>query len=245
MNKSLAVLACLLLSACAEAPLPAEPTTISGPLQGSIAAGVYRDKRDWFSIGVPFHHGDAGYPYVKIQEVTPANISFVSFIALDSPGEYYRVYAEDFFATNHPVPDLDHLADAVLQVYGRQLVAARSTAMVFQQEKPWRAGATQGLIRFYTQKVPTELLSLDLMQNPAGLAEDYTAYILMYVTAQNGKVVMLWAEWPEDCSVCAPIPAGPAPATGADAIDRAVMQDARVQPFFDSFGYAAGAAAYQ
>lgn len=245
MNTRLAALACLaLLSACAGTPPPIAPIVVSGPLQGNIAAGVYQDKRDWFSIGIPFRQGEAGYPYVQIQEVYPANVSFVNFSSLSNPGEYYRVFAEDFFASNHLVPDMDHVADAVLQVYGRQLVVARTTPMDFQQEKAWRIGTTQGLIRLYTQKVPTELLSLDLMQSP-GLAEDYTAYILMYVTARNGKVAMLWAEWPEDCSVCVPIPAGAVPAAGADAIDKALAQDARAGAFIDSFSYAAGASAYQ
>ena len=243
MSRLPALLVCLLLSACAEAPLQG-PEMVSGPLQGSITATVYRDKRDWFSIGIPFQEARQVPSYVQIQEAFPTNISFVSFMSLNNPGEYYRVYSEDFFASNHRVPDMDHLADAVLQVYGRQLLAARGTAMDFQQEKTWTVGSTQGLMRLYTQKVPTELLSLDIMHSP-GLAEDYTAYILMYVTASNGKVAMVWAEWPEDCSLCAPIPPGAAPAAGADAIDKALAQDARVKPFFDSFGYEAGASAYQ
>jgi len=235
----------MLLGACAGNPSqPAGPILISGPLQGHIGDGVYHDKRDWFSIGIPFRQGDSGYPYVQMQEVYPANISFVNFASLNNPGEYYRVYTEDFFASNHLVPDLDHVADSVLQVYGRQLVAARLSPMEFQQEKSWQAGATQGLLRLYTQKVPTELLSLDLMQSP-GLAEDYTAYILMYVTAKNGKVAMLWAEWPEDCPVCAPIPPGAAPAAGGDVIDKALSADAHASAFLESFSYSAGAAAYQ
>lgn len=245
MNRLLIALACLAsLTACAGSLQPAEPTVTSGPLQGRIADGVFHDKRDWFSIGVPFRHGDAGYPDTQIQEAYPANISFANFSSLNNPGVYYRIYSEDFFASNHLVPDMDHVADAVLQVYGRQLVAARLAPMEFQQEKPLQLGATQGLLRLYTQKVPTELLSLDLMQNP-GLAEDYTAYILMYVTSKNGKVVMLWAEWPEDCSICAPRTPGPAPATGADAIDKALAADIRTRDFLDSFSYSAGAAAYQ
>jgi hypothetical protein len=245
LNKPLVALACLmLLPACAGNPQPTGPILTSGTLQGRIADGVYHDKRDWFSIDIPFRQGDAGYPYVQMQEVYPQNISFVNFSSLNNPGVYYRVYAEDFFASNHLVPDLDHVADAVLQVYGRQLVAARTTPMQFQQEKSWQAGTSQGLLRLYTQKVPTELLSLDLMQNP-GLAEDYTAYILMYVTARNGKVAMLWAEWPEDCPICAPITAGIAPAVGADAIDKALSADVRTSAFLGSFSYSAGAAAYQ
>lgn len=237
------LLACVLLSACAEMPLPG-PTVVSGPLQGSITADAYRDKRNWFSVGIPFQVGGQVPAYVQVEEAAPANISFVNFMSLNAPGEYYRVFAEDFFASNHPVPDMDHLADAVLQVYGRQLLAVRGTSMDFQQEKSWKVGSSQGLMRLYTQKVPTMLLSLDIMQSP-GLAEDYTAYILMYVTARNGKVTMLWAEWPEDCSLCAPIPLGPAPAAGADAIDKAFVQDARVKAFFDSFDYGTAASAYQ
>ena len=245
MNRSAILLASLvLLAACAGSLPPAEPTVTSGPLQGRIADSVFHDKHDWFSIDIPFRHGTAGYPDLLIQEAYPTNISFVSFSSLNNPGVYYRVYSEDFFASNHLVPDMDHVADAVLQVYGRQLVTARQTPMEFQQEKLWQLGGTQGLLRLYTQKVPTELLSLDLMQNP-GLAEDYTAYILIYVTSRNGKVVMLWVEWPEDCSICAPITAGPAPAAGADAIDKAFAMDVRIHAFLDSFGYSAGAAAYQ
>ncbi len=241
--QSVVLVGLLVLSACATSTAPG-PTLDSGVLQGRITGGTYQDKRDWFSIGVPFQQGGELYPYVHIQEVAPANISFVNFVSLANPGEYYRVYTEDFFASNHSVPDMDGVADSVLQVYGRQTVAARNTPMKFQQEKSWKAGSTQGLIRLYTQKVPAELLSLDIMQGP-GLAEDYTAYILMYVTARNGKVAMVWAEWPEDCGVCAPAPAGATPPPGADAIDKALALDARAQAFFDSFAYGAGATAYQ
>ncbi|HEV2111687.1 MAG TPA: hypothetical protein VGT99_10070 [Gammaproteobacteria bacterium] len=218
---------------------------ISGPLQGDIAGGVYRDKRDWFSIAVPFHSSEVISVNVQMQEAYPtSNVSFVGFNALDSPGEFYKVYMEDLFAANHPLPDMDRVADAALQIYAPQLISSRGAPLQLRMEKPWHAGSTDGLIRFYTQRTPTEALALDLMQGP-GLAEDYTAYILMYVTAQNGKVAMLWAEWPEDCGVCAPIPPGLAPATAADAIDRALAQDARVKAFFDSFSYAAAASAYQ
>ena len=245
LNKSFAALACfMLLTGCAEAPQAMDPKVTSGSLQGRIDGGVYRDKRDWFSIGIPFRQGAAGYPYVQMQEVYPANISFVNFSSLSNPGEYYRVYAEDFFASNHLVPDMDRVADSVLQVYGRQLVTARMAPLEFKQEKSWQAGTTPGLLRLYTQKVPTELLSLDLMRSP-GLAEDYTAYILVFVTAKNGKVAMLWAEWPEDCPICAPIPPGAVTAAGADAIDKALSMDAHASAFLASFGYSAGAAAYQ
>ena len=244
MKAPLPALAALLaFTACTTATVPG-PTLESGPLQGHITGGVYSDKRDWFSVAVPFQKDGELYPYVHVQEVTPANISYVNFMSLENPGEYYRVYAEDFFATNHPIPGMDRVADSVLQVYGRQMVAARGAPLELQQEKDWKAGDTRGLIRLYTQKVPSELLSLDIMQGP-GLAEDYTAYILMYVTARNGKVAMVWAEWPEDCKLCIPLPPGTAPAAGADAIDRALALDARVGAFLASFAYGAGASAYQ
>lgn len=244
--KRAAILAfCLtLMVGCAEVPQPTGPQVISGALEGTITGDRFQDKRDWFSVTMPFKLPDLGYRYTQLQESYPQAISYAAFMSPVSPGEYYRVYAEDFFASNHKVPDMDHVADAVLQVYGRQLVAARTTPVRLQQEKPWKLGDTEGLLRFYTQKVPTELLSLDIMQSP-GLAEDYTAYILMYVTSRNGKVIMLWAEWPEDCGVCAPIPAGTPAPTGADAIDKALATDTRVSAFLDSFAYGTAAAAYQ
>ena len=81
------------------------------------------------------------------------------------------------------------------------------------------------------------------MKNLA-LTDDYTAYILLFLAAKNGKVAMLWAEWPEDCPVCLPVPSVAA-APGADAIDRALASDTRAAAFLGSFGYAAGASAYQ
>ena len=233
-----------LLAGCAVNPQPTGPAILSGNLEGSVTADRFQDKHGWFSVTMPFKLPDVGYRYTQLQESYPQNISYVAFSSPVNPGEYYRVYTEDFFASNHKVPDMDHVADAVLQVYGRQLVAARTTPIELQLEKPWKLGDTEGLLRFYTQKVPTELLSLDIMQNP-GLAEDYTAYILMYVTARNGKVVMLWAEWPEDCGVCAPVPAGAAPASGADSIDRALATDARAVAFLNSFSYGTAASTYQ
>lgn len=245
LSKHAIILTCIvLLAACAETPQPVGPTVISGTLRGRIDAGNFHDKRDWFSVGIPFRRATDEYRYVQLQESYPPSISFVAFMSPTSPGEYYRAYAEDFFASNRRVPDMDQVADSVIRVYGQEIEDERTMPLVLQQEKPWRVGATQGLLRFYTQKAPTELLSLDLMRGP-GLAEDYTAYILMYVTAKNGKVAMLWLEWPQDCGVCAPLVPGSVPAAGADAIDKALATNGRASAFLDSFSYAAGAAAYQ
>lgn len=239
MRASIATLS-LLLAACAAAPpQPQGPIMLSGALQGSIVDNVYHDRRGWFTVAPPFQEGGDDYRYMEVQEVYPQDISFVTFIPQTAPGEYYRAYAEDFFADNHPVPSFDTIADNALKVYGKQLMDARLEPMVLQQEKPWDAGATRGLMRLYTQKVSTALLAHDLMKDLA-LAEDYTAYILVYITAKNGKVAMLWIEWPEDCSVCRPIQGQPAK-QGADAIDRALASDPRAAAFLGSFGYAAGA----
>lgn len=246
MKALLTALACsLVLSACALEPTQTGPTLTTGSLRGTIKDGVFRDERNWFHVGIPFQKDGAVPLSVQLQESYPAsNVSFAGFNALDTPGEYYKVYVEDVFANNHPVPDMDHVADAALQIYAKQLTTTRNSSLVLQMEKPWTMGATRGLMRFYTQRAPVESLALDLMHGP-GLAEDYTAYILMYVTAQNGKVAMVWAEWPEGCTLCAPVPAGTAPAPDADAMDQALARDARAQAFFDSFGYDAGASAYQ
>ncbi|HEU5398346.1 MAG TPA: hypothetical protein VFV77_03630 [Gammaproteobacteria bacterium] len=243
MRASIAALGLLLAACAAPAPQPAGPIMMSGVLQGGITDNVYRDKRGWFTVATPVPAGGDDYRNMLVQEAYPERISFVNFIPQTAPGEYYRAYVEDFFAGNHPVPSLSTIADNALKVYGKQLMDARLEPMVLQQEKPWNSGATQGLMRLYTQKVSTALLAHDLMQGLA-LADDYTAYILLYITARNGKVAMLWAEWPEDCSVCPPIPSGPAK-DGADAIDRALASNTRAAAFLRSFGYAAGASAYQ
>lgn len=243
MRASIAALSLLLAACTAPPPQPLGPLVLSGALQGSIVDNIYHDRRGWFTVATPFPVGGDGYRYMEVQEVYPQDISFVNFVPQTAPGEYYRAYAEDFFASNHPVPSFDTIADNALKVYGKQVMDARLEPMVLQQEKTWSTGATQGLIRLYTQKVSTALLAHDLM-NGLALAEDYTAYILIYVTAKNGKVAMLWAEWPEDCSVCQPVPGTPAKA-GADAIDRALASDPRAAVFLGSFGYAAGASAYQ
>lgn len=243
MRISIMALGLLLVACAAPAPQPLGPMTISGRLQGTIADDVYRDRRGWFKVATPFPAGADDYRYMLVQEAYPDRISFVNFIPQTAPGEYYRAYVEDFFAGNHLVPSFATIADNALKVYGKQIMDERLEPMVLQQEKPWDSGATQGLMRLYTQKVSTALLAHDLMKGLA-LADDYTAYILIYVTARNGKVAMLWAEWPEDCSVCPPIPAVPAK-DGADAVDRALASDTRAAAFLGSFGYAAGASAYQ
>lgn len=242
--RSGAAILVLLLAACAAAPTQAPgPILLSGPLQGRLAEGVYHDRHDWFSVATPFPPGSVDYRDMLVQEIDQPHLSLVNFIPPTHSGEYYRAYAEDFFASHHPVPGLDTVEDNAVNVYGRQVMAARLEPMVFQQEKPWSAGGSRGLLRFYTEKVSTALLGQDLMRGVA-LANDYTADILIYVTARNGKVVMLWAEWPEDCSVCRPVRGVPTKA-GADAIDRALASDARAAAFLSSFSYAAGASTAQ
>jgi len=202
-------------------------------MQGKLDHGLYHDLRGWFSIETPLAPEDPGYPALALSEEYHDNISYVSFIPLDHPGEYYRSYMEDFTASGHVVPDMHQVADSAMRVFGKQLVQSRVEPLRLIEEKPWSAGPTSGLIRLYTQRVPTEALLGNL-----GMAEDYTAYILMYVTAQHGKVGMLWAEWPVGCSVCRPVPAGPA-TTSTDSIDQALAADARSAPFLGSFRYSA------
>jgi hypothetical protein len=126
---------------------------------------------------------------------------------------------------------MDQVADSAIKVFGTPLVKERNEPLRLVAERPWQVGATTGLLRLYTERTPSE----PLMQN-LGMAEDYTAYILMYVTAQKGKVAVLWAEWPVGCSVCAPTLPGPATAS-TDPIDQALAVNGRSKPFMDSFHY--------
>jgi hypothetical protein len=203
----------------------------NGSLQGRLQAGVYQDKNDWFSIATPVAPADPSYSQLSVSENYAPHVSLVSFSPSTSPGEYYRVYVEDFYASNLPVPTLQRLADSAMQLFGAGITQQRLEPMRLVAEKPWSAGATQGLLRLYTERTPIEPLLANL-----GMAEDYTAYILMYVTAQQGKVAVLWSEWPMDCSVCAPLVAGPA-ASGDDPIGKALAADGRAGPFMDSFHY--------
>ena len=221
----------LVLMACAQTPARA-PIFANGSLQGHLQAGVYQDKNDWYSIATPLAPSDLDYAQLSVSENYVAHVSFVNFAPLSSPGEYYRVYVEDFYASNHPVPALSQLADAAMTTFGTQMAQQRLEPVRLVEEKPWQEGATTGLLRLYTERTPTSTLS----QDPLWMAEDYTAYILLYVTAQKGKVAVLWSEWPMDCSVCAPLVPGPA-AAGDDLIDKALAANGRAKPFMDSFHY--------
>lgn len=225
----------LLLAGCASAPAqPPHPYFATGPLQGSLEQGLYHDHRGWFGIRSPIAPEDPSYPYMSLGEEYHDNLSYVSFIPLDHPGEYYRAYMEDFPAAGHVVPEMDQVADSAMRFFGKQLVQARVEPLHLVEERPWRAGATTGVLRLYTERTPIGALT----QDTRFLGEDYTAYILMYVTEDHGKVAMLWAEWPVGCAVCVPVPPGPA-TQSQDPIDQALAADARSGPFLDSFRYGA------
>jgi hypothetical protein len=59
--------------------------------------------RGWFGIATPLPPSDPAYRYLGVNEEYEPNISFVSFLPTLSPGEFYRVYVEDFYGGNHPV----------------------------------------------------------------------------------------------------------------------------------------------
>ncbi len=225
-------LAAALLAGCAAPPQAKGPLVDGGGvLQGDMVDGAYHDRRHWVAVGLPFPPGDPRYDYVQIKEEYPRFVAFVSFLPLTNPGEYYRIYLEDFKAGGHPVPAYGELADTAMRIFGKQLTRVRIEPIQLLAEEPWHTGTTQGLMRLYSEKVPTQLLMTNL-----GMAEDYTAYILLYVTVQSDKVAVLWMEWPSGCSVCAPVDPGK-PATDDDPIARALAQDARAQAYLDSFHY--------
>ncbi len=238
MRGRVAALSLLLLAGCAAPPPLTGPLVEGGGgLQGDIVDGAYHDRRHWASVALPFPPGDPRYDYVKIKEEYPHYVAFVSFLPLSNPGEYYRIYLEDFKAGGHAVPSYGDLADTAMRIFGKQLTAVRIEPIQLVAEEPWHTATTHGLMRLYTEKVPTQLLMTNL-----GMAEDYTAYILLYVTVQSDKVAVLWMECPQDCSVCAPVDKGP-PATGDDPVARALAQDARAQAYLDSFRYTSEGAA--
>ena len=220
----------LLLTGCASTPEPG-PMLPKGPLHGRLEAGSYHDMRGWFSIATPVRSGDPAYRYLAVNEEYETNISFVSFIPTASPGEFYRSYVEDFYGGNHPVTDMHQIADSAMKLFGRGVVQDRTEPMRLVEERPWRVDASEGLLRLYTERTPTEYLLANL-----GMAEDYTAYILMYVGADHGKVAMLWMEWPEDCKPCIPLQPGPATA-GPDPIDKALADNGRAASFMASFHF--------
>lgn len=221
------------LQACAQAPQPAAtPILASGSLQGHLQAGVYQDRNDWFTVATPLAPDDPHYAQMSISETYPQHVSYVVFSPSASPGEYYKAFVEDFYASNHQVPSMDKVADEAMRVFGSDISRQRLEPVRLVEERPWRTATTEGLLRLYTERTPMGTLT----QDPQWMGEDYTAYILMYVTAQKGKVAILWSEFPTQCAGCAALVPGPA-ATGDDPIDKALAADGRSKPFMDSFHY--------
>jgi len=223
------------LAACAAAPTaPSGPVLPKGPEHGRIENNAYYDQRDWYSVTLPFQPGEEGYDSLSVTEEYPGHVSYAAFIPAYTAGEYYRVYLEDFYATNQPVPDLATVADMAMRFFGKELLQERLEPVRLLEEKSWDTGNTTGYLRLYTEKAPIAPLLTNL-----AMAEDYTATILMYVTVRDGKVAVVWAEWPVGCAPCKPVPAGP-PAKTDDPIDQAAAANTRALQFIESFRYVAG-----
>src|SRR5215469_15489221 len=166
------------LAACAAAPTaPSGPVLPKGPEHGRIENNAYYDQRDWYSVTLPFQPGEEGYDSLSVTEEYPGHVSYAAFIPAYTAGEYYRVYLEDFYATNQPVPDLATVADMAMRFFGKELLQERLEPVRLLEEKSWDTGNTTGYLRLYTEKAPIAPLLTNL-----AMAEDYTATILMYVT---------------------------------------------------------------
>lgn len=223
------------LAACSStgAPLPG-PMLESPVIQGEIQDGVYRARGDWFHIAMPLHPGSEEYRSLQVHEEYPPYVAFVSFSPLTYPGEYYRVYAEDFMAHGHPTDDLSVVADSAVQLFGRQLGDQRLAPMQLIDEENWQTPHTHGLLRFYEEAAPLNSLTGNIIAN-SGLGEDYTAYILVYTTQHDGKITMVWAEWPHGCGFCTPPPA--AAIAGDDPLANILGQNSRAADFINSLEF--------
>lgn len=220
-----------LTAACGEAPV-ATPIMDTGPMQGQFTQGSYQDKRGWFTVAPPFKPGDPEFAYMEMREEYPKNISYASFSPLSNPGEYYRVYMEDLIAGGHKLEDMDTLADAAVRFFGSQLTAIRLEPMSLVKEEAWQTGGSRGIIRFYTETAPSNQVMANL-----GMAEDYTAYIVIYLSAKAGKVAVIWAEWPHNCTVCQPIPPTGETPSADDPIAALLAGNARAAAFIASIRY--------
>lgn len=217
------------------APKPA-PYVETGPLQGRIEQGAYHDKRGWFEVGTPFQEDEPQFAYLKIREEYPENVSFVNFTLLSNPGENYVAYVEDLIAGHHAGSDLDQMLDAAVRFFGKQVADIRLEPLQLVKEEAWQTGSSRGIIRFYT-----ETASSTQAMAPYGMldmGEDYTAYIVLYITVKAGKVAVLWAEWPHDCKVCAPTPKVDAAPVSDDPIAAVLAGNARAASFIASLKYA-------
>ncbi|HSC48214.1 MAG TPA: hypothetical protein VLG68_09015 [Gammaproteobacteria bacterium] len=226
--------AALVVGCGGAAPKPA-PYVETGALRGRIEQGTYHDKRGWFQVGTPFHEDEPQFPYLKIREEYPENVSFVNFTLLSNPGENYVAYVEDLIAGHHTEGDLDQMLDAAVRFFGKQVTDIRLEPMQLVKEEAWQTGSSHGIIRFYT-----ETASSTQAMAPYGMldmGEDYTAYIVLYITVKAGKVAVLWTEWPHDCKVCAATPKVDGAVATDDPIAAVLAGNARAASFIASLRY--------
>jgi hypothetical protein len=215
-------------------------------MQGRIEQGIYHDGRGWFEVATPFKESDAEYRSMQVHEELHGSLSFVDFTPITNPGEDYVVYSEDVTTLNRPIPNMDQLADSAVRFFGKQLTDMRVEPMVLVNKEAWQTAGTHGVIRFYTEKTPSSHLMLDASGAGASLlpalAEDYTAYIVLYVTSRDGKIAVAWTEWPHDCKVCQPTPAVRDAQATDDPIATLLAGNARAAAFIASlkFTQAAG-----
>lgn len=224
-----------ILVACSSAGVPPTGPLLESPvIQGEIQDGVYRARGDWFRIAMPVHPGTEEYRTLQVHEEYPPYVAFVNFSPLTYPGEYYRVYAEDFLAHSRPTDDLPAVTDAAVQVFGKQLGDQRLAPMRLINEEKWQTPHTRGLLRFYQETAPLSSLTGNILAN-SGLGEDYAAYIVVYTTQHNGKIVMAWAEWPHGCGFCVPPPSSTP--VSDDPLAKVLGQNSRAADFINSLEF--------
>lgn len=222
----------LTLAACTNVQdIPTDVVPITTPMLGSVQDGVYHAAAERFDVALPRRFDDAEYQLMLKEEFKP-NLSLVSFIPARNIAEHYYVYLEDFAGEKRTLPGLEKLADGAFNFFGKSIADSRLEPLVFVKQQPWKTRYTTGLMRLYTERVPSGFGAINLK-----MSEDYEAYHLLYVTEEAGKAAILWLEWPKSCSFCRPLPTDPAQLASADPVAAAMAGNLRAAGFIDSIEF--------
>jgi|GEM_PF-1746936 len=197
-------------------------------LKGDVRNSVYYAKGDLFSIDSPFPQGSADYTYAEVKETYRDKQALVTFHTSTAGAEYYHADVERLPESSGDSVDLDTAADdAIARIQAMQKKGGRQPFVLVKQE-PWNAKYTTGLIRLYTQKVPASDVAADSTR------KYFTAYNLMYVTSESGKVAAVVADWVPGAPEAGPPQHVAVGGANHDPVKQAFSRNARAWKFINS-----------